>query len=74
MTEDEMVGWHYRLEGHEIEQALVFGDGQGHLIYCSPWGCTDLDITEGLNLVELIIQNSQELRLRFISTQSLKFD
>ena len=74
MTEDEMVGWHYRLDGHEIEQALVFGDGQGHLIYCSPWGCTDLDITEGLNLAELIIQNSQELRLRFTSTQSLKFD
>ena len=74
MTEDEMVGWHYQLDGHEIEQALVFGDGQGHLIYCSPWGCTDLDITEGLNLVELIIQNSQELRLRFTSTQSLKFD
>ena len=44
-----MVGWHYRLDGHEFEQAPVFGDGQGHLIYCSPWGCTDLDITEGLN-------------------------
>ena len=50
-----MVGWHYRLDGHEIEQALVFGDGQGHLIYCSPWGCTDLDITEGLNLLICII-------------------
>ena len=49
MTEDEMVGWHYQLDGHEFEQALVFVEGLGGLIYCSPWGCTDLDITEGLN-------------------------
>ena len=38
MTEDEMVGWHHRLSGHEFEQALRDGDGQGSLACCSPWG------------------------------------
>ena len=37
MTEDEMVGWHHRLYGHEFEQALGVGDGQGSLACCSPW-------------------------------------
>ena len=43
-TEDEMVGWHHRLNGHEFEQFLGVGDGQGSLACCSPWGrrvCTD---------------------------------
>ena len=39
MTEDEMVGWHHRLNGHDFEQALSIGDGQGSLACCSPWGC-----------------------------------
>ena len=39
MTEDEMVGWHHRLDGHEFEQALGVGDRQGGLACCSPWGC-----------------------------------
>ena len=43
MTEDEMVGWHHRLDGHEIEQALKVGDGQGSLACCSPWGCSKGD-------------------------------
>ena len=38
MTEDEMVGLHHQLNGHEFEQALVVGDGQGSLVGCSPWG------------------------------------
>ena len=38
MTEDEMVGWHHQLDGHEFEQALGVGDGQGSLKCCSPWG------------------------------------
>ena len=38
MTEDEMVGWHHQLDGHEFEQALGVGDGQGGLACCSPWG------------------------------------
>ena len=46
MTEDEMVGWHHRLNGYEFEQALGVGDRQGSLVCCSPWGCRDLDTTK----------------------------
>ena len=49
MTEDEMVGWHYRLDGQEFEQALGVGDGQGSLECCSPWGFKESDMTERLN-------------------------
>ena len=49
MTEDEMVRWHPRLYGHEFEQALGVGDGQGGLVYCSLWGHKESDITEQLN-------------------------
>ena len=38
MTEDEVAGWHHQLDGHEFEQALVVGDRQGSLAYCSSWG------------------------------------
>ena len=38
MTEDEMVGWHHQFNGHEFEQALAVGDGQGTLACCSPFG------------------------------------
>ena len=37
MTEDEKVGWHYWLNGHDFEQVLGVGDGQGSLVWCSPW-------------------------------------
>ena len=43
MTEDEMIGWHHQLDGHE------FGDGEGSLVCCSPWGHKELDMTERLN-------------------------
>ena len=46
MTEDVMVGWHHRLDGHEFEQALGVGDGQERLACCSPSGCKELDTTE----------------------------
>ena len=49
MTEDEMVGWHHRLNGHDFEQALTDNEGQGSLVCCSPWGHKELDMTEGLN-------------------------
>ena len=51
-TEDEMVGWHHRLDGHESEQALGVGDGQGGLACCSPWGHKELDTPERLNWTE----------------------
>jgi len=49
MTEDEMVGWHHRLDGHEFEQALGDGEGQRSLEWCSPWGRKESDTTEQLN-------------------------
>ena len=49
VTEDEMVGWHYRLNGHEFEQVPGDSEGQGSLVCCSPWGRRELDRTEGLN-------------------------
>ena len=48
-TEDEMVGWHHRLNGHEFEQTPGDSEGQGSLGCCSPWGCKELDMTERLN-------------------------
>ena len=48
-TEDEMVGWHHRLEGHDFEQAPGVDDGQGSLACCSPWGCKESDTTQRLN-------------------------
>ena len=48
MTEDEMVGWHRWLNGHEFEQALGDGEGQGSLVCYSPWGCKESDTTEWL--------------------------
>ena len=49
MTNDEMVGWHHLLDGHEFEQAPGVGDGQGNLACCSPWGHKESDTTEFLN-------------------------
>ena len=46
MTKDETVGWHHRLDGHEFEQALGVGDGQGRLACCSPRGHKELDTAE----------------------------
>ena len=46
MAEDEMVGWHHRLNVHEFEQALGVGDGQGSLACYSPWVHKELDTTE----------------------------
>ena len=49
MTEDEMVGWHYRFNGRELGQTLGDGEGQRGLACCSPWGYKDLDTTERLS-------------------------
>ena len=49
MTEDEMVGWHHQLNGHEFEQAPGDGEGQGSLVCCSPWSCKESDTTQRLN-------------------------
>ena len=52
--QDEMIGWHHWLDGHEFEQALGDGEGQGSPICCSPWGHKELDMTEWLNNNKII--------------------
>ena len=52
-TEDEMVGWHHWLNGHEFELTLGVDDGQGYLACCSPWSHKESDTTERLNWTEL---------------------
>ena len=49
MTEDEMAGWHHRLDGCEFGWTPGVGDGQGGLAFCSSWGRKELDTTERLN-------------------------
>ena len=49
MTEDELVGWHHRLNGHEFEQVLGVGDGRGSLACYRPWGHKELGTTEHTN-------------------------
>ena len=49
MTEDKIIGWHHRLNGHEFEQAQGDGEGQGSLACCSPGGRKESDTTERLN-------------------------
>ena len=46
MTDDEMLGWHHRLDGHGFQQAPGVGVGQGSLECCTPWGCKESDTTE----------------------------
>ena len=57
MTEDEMVGWHHWLDGHEFEQAPGGGDGQGGLACYSPWGCKELDTTEQMNWTDFYLKS-----------------
>ena len=49
MTQDEMVGWHHQLKGHEFTQTQGDVEGQGSLACCCPWGRKELDMTEQLN-------------------------
>ena len=55
MTEYEMVGLHYQLDGHKFEQAPGDGDGQGSLVCCSPWGHKESDTTERLNWTDFTL-------------------
>ena len=49
-----MVGWHHQLNGHEFEQTPGDGEGQGSLVWHSPWGCKESDVTEGLNSQQIL--------------------
>ena len=54
-TEDEMAGWHHRLDGHEFGWTPGVGDGQGGLACCDSWGCKESEMTERLSWTELNI-------------------
>ena len=71
-TEDEMVGWHHWLSGHEFEWTLGVGDGQGGLACCSPWDCKESDTTKQLNW-RTRSQDQDELQDRQAVVQSGKF-
>ena len=66
-TQDEMVGWQHWLNGHEFEQGLGVGDGQGSLACYSPWGHKESDTTEWLNWVDA----NKPSKLTFISSLNL---
>ena len=55
MTEDEMVGWHHRLDGHEFEHVPGVGDGQGSLACYSPWSHKELETAEQMNRSEYFL-------------------
>ena len=57
VTEDEMVGWHLLLNGHEFKQPPRDSEGQGNLTFFSPWGCKQLDTTEKLTTATIIKGN-----------------
>ena len=59
-TEDVMVGWHHRLDGHEFEQALGVGDRQGGLACCNPWGRKEWDTIEQLNWTDRLVDYTQQ--------------
>ena len=60
MTEDEMIGWHHWLDGHEFKSALGVGDGQGSLAWYSLWGCKDSDTIELLKWTDFSISTIQQ--------------
>ena len=68
-TEDEMAGWHHRIDGHEFELTPGVGDGQGALACCDSWGRKESDMTEQLNWTELKIKwsNMSHYQLNLMS-------
>ena len=59
MTKDEMVGWHHQLDGHQFEQALGVGDGQGNMMCLSSWGHKESDMTEATQQQEQQVDDNK---------------
>ena len=75
-----MVGWHRQLNGHEFEQSLGESEGQGSLVYCHPWGCKELDMSERLNksnkateFVKTCYKSDGKLTYSILQTMDLRF-
>ena len=73
IIEDEMVGWHHRLNGHGFGWTQGVVDGQGGLACCSSWGCKELDTTEWLNWIEYLELDSLQERLHKSNLQVKRF-
>ena len=76
MTEDEMIGWHHQLYGHEFEHSPRVGDGQGNLAHCSPWGCKELDMIEWIRNIGLQLSChffSFDIREKMTSQNELRY-
>ena len=71
-TEDEMAGWHHRLDGHEFGWTSGVGVGQGVLACCNSWGCKQLDTTERLNRTELNLPISYNAAIVLLGISSTK--
>ena len=67
-----MVGWHHRFTGHELEQTLGDGEGQGGLVCCSSWGCKEIDTTEQLKNNSPI--DEQEKKKRELNSDEVNSD
>ena len=72
-TEDEMVGWHHWLNGHEFEWAPGVGDGQGSLQCCSLCGHKESDMTERLNWTDTTLSSKQNVCKYFLSICEISF-
>ena len=72
MTEDEMVGWHHWLDGHECEQAPEIGAGQRRLVWCSPWGQTWLSDWTELNWSFLDVKDNHSFTYSLIHSLSIQ--
>ena len=73
-TEDEMAGWHHRLNGHEFEWTTGAGDGQGGLVCCDSSGHKESDTTEQLNWTELILIQMENILLKFFVEEGASED
>ena len=63
MTEDEMIGWHHRLNGYDFEQTPGDSEGQGSLVCCNLWGHKEYDTTQLLNnRLVVLLQQAQETK------------
>ena len=69
MTEDEMVGWHHRFNGHECEQTPAVGDGQEGLACCSPWDHKESDTTEQQWLIPNVVEQKPTKHCKAITFQ-----
>ena len=72
-TEDEMVEWHHQFNGHEFEQTPGVGNGQGGLVFCSPWCCKESNTSEQLHWIELNYKVHGNLQARILGWVAFPF-